>query len=194
MAGSGVNRQNPDERRSSSGWCRRSTMDEIITKRSGSILRVELNRPAKRNAMTSSMYVTLADVFIYAAKDDRTRVVLWHGAGAWLPSLKAAAGLTHSWCTRAGTSCPPTSHKRAEVTTSVRRTIGRTRRLHRHDAAILCRAPKLGAAPDDRRTVARNETGCGWQVDDRPFHRAIHLDGDLTEEQRLRDVAPPIAA
>jgi hypothetical protein len=37
-------------------------MDEIITKRSGSILRVELNRPAKRNAMTSSMYVTLADV------------------------------------------------------------------------------------------------------------------------------------
>ena len=31
-------------------------MDEIVTERSGSILRVELNRPAKRNAMTSSMY------------------------------------------------------------------------------------------------------------------------------------------
>ena len=30
-------------------------MDEIITERSGSILRVELNRPAKRNAMTSGM-------------------------------------------------------------------------------------------------------------------------------------------
>jgi enoyl-CoA hydratase/carnithine racemase len=38
-------------------------MDEIITERSGSILRVELNRPAKRNAMTSRMYVTLANVF-----------------------------------------------------------------------------------------------------------------------------------
>jgi enoyl-CoA hydratase/carnithine racemase len=38
-------------------------MDEIITERSGSILRVELNRPSKRNAMTSSMYVTLANVF-----------------------------------------------------------------------------------------------------------------------------------
>src|SRR5438046_6405751 len=56
-------------------------MDEIITERSGSILRVELNRPKKRNAMTSSMYVTLADVFNEAAKDERTRIVLWHGAG-----------------------------------------------------------------------------------------------------------------
>jgi enoyl-CoA hydratase/carnithine racemase len=35
----------------------------------------------KRNAMTSRMYATLADVFNNAAKDERTRVVLWHGAG-----------------------------------------------------------------------------------------------------------------
>jgi len=56
-------------------------MDEIITERSGSILRVELNRPAKRNAMTSDMYLTLADIFEDEAKDERTRVVLWHGAG-----------------------------------------------------------------------------------------------------------------
>src|SRR6266705_1998715 len=56
-------------------------MNEIITERSEGILRVELNRPAKKNAMTSSMYVTLADVFNEAAKDERTRVVLWHGAG-----------------------------------------------------------------------------------------------------------------
>src|SRR5437773_4637785 len=56
-------------------------MDEIITERSGTILRVELNRPAKRNAMTSSMYVTLADVFNDSSKDERIRVVLWHGAG-----------------------------------------------------------------------------------------------------------------
>ena len=38
-------------------------MDEIVTERSGSILRVELNRPAKRNAMTSRMYITLASIF-----------------------------------------------------------------------------------------------------------------------------------
>ena len=56
-------------------------MNEIITERSGNILRVELNRPAKRNAMTSRMYEALADIFNGAAKDERTRVVLWHGAG-----------------------------------------------------------------------------------------------------------------
>jgi 1,4-dihydroxy-2-naphthoyl-CoA synthase len=31
-------------------------MNEILTERSEGILRVELNRPKKRNAMTSSMY------------------------------------------------------------------------------------------------------------------------------------------
>jgi enoyl-CoA hydratase/carnithine racemase len=56
-------------------------MGDIMTEHSGSVLRVELNRPNKRNAMTSSMYVKLADVFNDAAKDERTRVVLWHGAG-----------------------------------------------------------------------------------------------------------------
>ncbi len=56
-------------------------MDEIITERSGNILRVELNRPTKRNAMTSRMYEALADIFNEAAKDERTRVMLWHGAG-----------------------------------------------------------------------------------------------------------------
>jgi len=56
-------------------------MNEIITERSGSILRVQLNRPAKKNAMTMSMYVTLADLLNDAAKDKGIRVVLWHGAG-----------------------------------------------------------------------------------------------------------------
>ena len=56
-------------------------MDEIITERSEGILRVQLNRPTKKNAMTSAMYVTLADVFNNAIKDESTRVVLWHGAG-----------------------------------------------------------------------------------------------------------------
>ena len=56
-------------------------MNEVLTERSGSILRVTLNRPAKKNAMTSSIYVALADVFNNAAKDDRVRVVLWDAAG-----------------------------------------------------------------------------------------------------------------
>ena len=56
-------------------------MSDIISERSGSILRVELNRPERKNAMTSAMYITLADLFNAAAKDDQIRVVLWHGAG-----------------------------------------------------------------------------------------------------------------
>src|SRR6266567_8451698 len=56
-------------------------MDEIITERSDGILRVELNRPSRKNAMTSGMYVHLADIFNDAARDASIRVVLWHGAG-----------------------------------------------------------------------------------------------------------------
>jgi len=56
-------------------------MSDIIAERSASILRIQLNRPAKRNAMTSSMCSTLADLIDSAAKDDSIRVVLWHGAG-----------------------------------------------------------------------------------------------------------------
>jgi len=56
-------------------------MSDIVTERSGSILRVQLNRPAKKNAMTAAMYDTIADLLNAAAKDDLVRVVLWHGAG-----------------------------------------------------------------------------------------------------------------
>src|SRR4051812_11271848 len=56
-------------------------MSDIVTNRSGSSLEIQLNRPAKKNAMTSSMYIAMADVLDGAAKDDDIRVVLWHGAG-----------------------------------------------------------------------------------------------------------------
>ena len=56
-------------------------MGDINTERSGRILRVELNRPAKKNALTAAMYTRLADIFNEAAKDEETRVVVWHGAG-----------------------------------------------------------------------------------------------------------------
>src|SRR5271155_5359346 len=56
-------------------------MGDIITERSGSVFFGQLNSPMKRNAMTSRMYATLTDVFNNAAKDEHTRVVLWHGAG-----------------------------------------------------------------------------------------------------------------
>jgi enoyl-CoA hydratase/carnithine racemase len=54
---------------------------EIVAERSGSILRLQLNRPAKKNAMTSNMYTTLSDLINGAAKDDEIRAVVLHGAG-----------------------------------------------------------------------------------------------------------------
>ncbi|HJW39544.1 MAG TPA: enoyl-CoA hydratase [Candidatus Udaeobacter sp.] len=56
-------------------------MSDILTERSGNILRIQLNRPEKKNAMTLAMYKTMADLLNDAAKDDQIRVVLWHGAG-----------------------------------------------------------------------------------------------------------------
>ena len=56
-------------------------MSDIVTERSNGILRVQFNRPEKKNAMTNAMYVQLADIFNQAGDDEETRVVLWHGAG-----------------------------------------------------------------------------------------------------------------
>ena len=56
-------------------------MSDIVTERAGSILRVTLNRPAKKNAMTSGMYVTFAEILNDAARNEEIRVVLWSGAG-----------------------------------------------------------------------------------------------------------------
>jgi enoyl-CoA hydratase/carnithine racemase len=56
-------------------------MTEIITELSDSILRVQFNRPDKKNALTMGMYTTLADLLKAANTDDAIRVVVLHGAG-----------------------------------------------------------------------------------------------------------------
>jgi len=56
-------------------------MNEILAARTGNILRVTVNRPAKKNAMTSAMYIAMANAFNEAAKDDEIRVVIWDAAG-----------------------------------------------------------------------------------------------------------------
>jgi enoyl-CoA hydratase/carnithine racemase len=56
-------------------------MTDIVSERAGSILRIQFNRPAKKNAMTFAMYIAMADLLDTAAKDEGVRVVLWHGAG-----------------------------------------------------------------------------------------------------------------
>jgi enoyl-CoA hydratase/carnithine racemase len=58
-----------------------ATASEILVERSDGILSIQLNRPTKKNAMTSSMYITMAEVLDGAAQDEGIRVVLWHGAG-----------------------------------------------------------------------------------------------------------------
>jgi len=56
-------------------------MNELLTERSESILRVQFNRPAKKNAMTVAMYTGLADLLNEVDKDDNINVVLLSGAG-----------------------------------------------------------------------------------------------------------------
>jgi enoyl-CoA hydratase/carnithine racemase len=56
-------------------------VSEIQTERAEGILRIQFNRPEKKNALTMSMYSTVAELLNAAAKDDETRVVLLHGAG-----------------------------------------------------------------------------------------------------------------
>ncbi len=56
-------------------------VSEILTERFEGILQIQFNRPEKKNAMTMSMYSTVAELLDAAAKDDETRVVLLQGAG-----------------------------------------------------------------------------------------------------------------
>ena len=56
-------------------------MSDINTELSDGILRVELNRPEKKNAFTAAMYTRLAEILDEADKDDAVRVLLLHGAG-----------------------------------------------------------------------------------------------------------------
>jgi enoyl-CoA hydratase/carnithine racemase len=56
-------------------------MTDITTERSDGILRVEFNRPERKNAMTNDMYIELAQILDEAAEDEHVRVVLWHAAG-----------------------------------------------------------------------------------------------------------------
>jgi enoyl-CoA hydratase/carnithine racemase len=54
---------------------------DILTEQSGAVLDIQLNRPAKKNALTSSMYIAMAGLLNQAARDESVRVVLWHSAG-----------------------------------------------------------------------------------------------------------------
>jgi len=54
-------------------------MDHIITENRDGILRIEIDRPEKKNALTAAMYQAMADGIKLAEADSTVRVVLIHG-------------------------------------------------------------------------------------------------------------------
>jgi enoyl-CoA hydratase/carnithine racemase len=54
---------------------------EIVTKLDHRILRIGINRPAKKNALTVAMYAAMADALEAAEQNPAVRVVLIHGQG-----------------------------------------------------------------------------------------------------------------
>lgn len=57
---------------------------QVLVSRRGHVCEVRLNRPEKRNALTSAMYEALIEAFTDADADDEVRVLLLSGEGACL--------------------------------------------------------------------------------------------------------------
>ena len=57
-------------------------MPQLLTEQDGHVLTVTINRPARRNALTTSTLSRLADVWHMAASDHSVRVVVLTGAGS----------------------------------------------------------------------------------------------------------------
>ena len=53
--------------------------EHINTELKDQILRIEINRPNKRNALTRDMYQAMADAINNANDDPSVRVILLHG-------------------------------------------------------------------------------------------------------------------
>lgn len=56
-------------------------MSDIVGTQDGGILRIELNRPQKKNAITSEMYIAIAELLNGAQSRPEVRVVLIHSSG-----------------------------------------------------------------------------------------------------------------
>ncbi|HEY1732355.1 MAG TPA: enoyl-CoA hydratase [Terriglobales bacterium] len=56
-------------------------MSEIEVARNGAVMRIAINRPEKKNALTADMYDALSDAVEEAERDSGVRVLLLHGKG-----------------------------------------------------------------------------------------------------------------
>ena len=54
-------------------------MEQVVSERVGGVLRIEINRPEKKNALTAAMYQAMADAIKAAEADAQVRVILIHG-------------------------------------------------------------------------------------------------------------------
>lgn len=54
-------------------------MSNILTENKDGVLRIEIDRPDKKNALTAAMYQSMADAIHAAENDARVRVLLIHG-------------------------------------------------------------------------------------------------------------------
>jgi enoyl-CoA hydratase/carnithine racemase len=57
-------------------------MDNVLVSRIDGVCELRLNRPEKRNAITTAMYDALWDALVQAEADESVRVILFSGAGA----------------------------------------------------------------------------------------------------------------
>lgn len=55
--------------------------DHVVVSNAGRVLRIEINRPEKKNALTRAMYSSLADTIERSESDPEIRVVILGGAG-----------------------------------------------------------------------------------------------------------------
>lgn len=70
------------------------------------ILRIQMNRPEKKNALTRAMYKTIADAIVLADRDDAVRVVLITGTGDCFTSGNDLADFREAATTATGTARP----------------------------------------------------------------------------------------
>lgn len=56
-------------------------MSQVLAERDRAVLRIQLNRPEKKNAITAAMYTGLAEAIARGEGDPAVRVMLLHGAG-----------------------------------------------------------------------------------------------------------------
>ena len=56
-------------------------MSQIVSELIDDVLRISINRPEKKNALTGAMYTALAEAVEHGEATDAVRVMLLHGNG-----------------------------------------------------------------------------------------------------------------